>query len=125
MNELTPFYDVKMDGPDERVRQRYQEFLKSSQAAVELPGGVITKDMAATFAQENHGAIMNNALKKAMAPDAKASEAIKLAEFNAKLAGYTDDSQQQAKVIAPVQINLVVRTLNNKPEDDSVTIDSE
>jgi hypothetical protein len=87
------------------------------------PGGKITAEMMTDIAQESLGPALNRINSIIAHGDDKT--ALQASKEMICIAYPERDSQQQAKVIAPVQINLVVRPLNNKPEDDSVTIDSE
>lgn len=77
MGDLTPFYDVKLDGPDERVRKGYQEFLSKQCNPIHAPeGSCDTPENALAMLRANSHIAVNTLANAAAAGDVKAATVI-------------------------------------------------
>ena len=77
MGDLTPIYDVRLDGPDERVRKGYQEFLATRCEPIHAPeGSCDTPENALAMLRANSHIAVNALTTAAANGDVKAAVAI-------------------------------------------------
>jgi len=119
---MTPGDEVHILKPDDSARNALESLLAMPAIApVAIPAGKISKDMLTDIAQENVGLAFNRIVSIAQSSDDKvalqaAKEVIEIAHPK------NDDSG--SKVIAPVQINLIVQPLNGGSTGEVITINT-